>query len=456
MARNVVERSPLEFFKVLDYEQYAPPLFLVIQKFNTWWMGVSEMAFRFFPLIAALISLYLIYVISKRFLQPGIGMFMVFFLFAFSEYYLHFGTEGKQYASDVMIALLLLNEALKISKKSGKINWWKWSVGGALVIWLSMPSVFILAGVGVYFLWLQFRLRKKTGIIQVGVLILSWLLSFGLYYFLILKSDVEKDALRSFHDPYFLPIFPTSVEEITKVLNILQSVMSSTIGHTVIALTTGIIGLVAGIWVMFKSFREELLLFLIPVAAVFFASALQQYSLIPRLTLFFTPILILVIGIGLQQLMIVKMTWSKIIFSILIIGTLAIHDGVKYLWKPYEIEEVRRVLIEVEKEQHKGDFFYISHNAKPAFYFYTQLHRNRAQFSFENTVLGDWRMNPEPADWTPGTEKIERVWVIYSHLLSDHSRIEQAEEMSVLLKSYKVESEVNFKGAQAILLVRKG
>ncbi|MEL6987995.1 MAG: hypothetical protein AAGK97_09200, partial [Bacteroidota bacterium] len=40
LARNIVEKSGLEFFKVLDYQQYAPPLFLQIQKYFITLFGV--------------------------------------------------------------------------------------------------------------------------------------------------------------------------------------------------------------------------------------------------------------------------------------------------------------------------------------------------------------------------------------------------------------------------------
>ncbi|KAA3621749.1 MAG: hypothetical protein DWQ02_27180 [Bacteroidetes bacterium] len=454
LARNVVEKSPEAFFKALDYEQYAPPLFLLIQKFNVWWLGASEYAVRFFPLVAGLISLFLLYKIALKFIKPGPGLVFILFVFSFSEYFLHFGTEGKQYSSDVMFALLLIHEALKDHARFTATTFLKWTILGIVVIWFSMPSVFILAGVGIYLFAIQFLKKEKKNLMAIGTMIVLWLVSFIQYYFKILSADLNSDYLQNFHAPYFLPLIPTSGGDLSRIMEILGSVLSTSVGHTAIALITGLVSTIVGAWVVYKNDRKKWLLLLIPVFAVFGASAFRQYSLIPRLTLFFIPVVILLAGIGIQRLFDVKKIWLTLVFSILILGTLAIHDGVKYLWKPYQIEEIRLVLDQVSLEAEKDDLLYINHSAKPAFSFYSGLHKNKSKYKFDNVVFGDWRLNPETNQLRIGDQPADRVWVIYSHLISEQASIEQEKEMSVLLEGFKVVKKISFTGAQAILLER--
>ncbi len=455
LARNVVEKSPEAFFKALDYEQYAPPLFMLLQKFNVWWLGATEYAIRLFPLVAGLISLYLLYKIALKFVKPGPGLMVILFVFAFSEYFLHFGTEGKQYSSDVMFALLLIHEALKDQDRFTSVTFLKWTLLGIVIIWFSMPSVFILSGVGIYMFANQFRRKENKHLVAIGTMVVLWLVSFIQYYFKILSADVNSDYLQDFHAPYFLPLFPASLDDLSKIIELLGSVLSTAVGHTAIALFTGLVSALFGIWAVYKTDKDKLLLLLIPVLAVLGASAFRQYSLIPRLTLFFIPLVILLTGIGIQRLFDVKKTWITVVFSILILGTLAIHDGVKYLWKPYQIEEIRLVLGQVGLEVEKNDLLYINHSAKPAFVFYSTLHQQKANYSFEAVMFGDWRLNPDVNQFKVEKGLADRVWVIYSHLISEQARIEQERELGVLLNNFDIEKKINFTGAQAILLSRR-
>src|ERR1700748_715444 len=59
IARNIYERSLEGLAKPLNYEQYAPPLFLWIIKISTLLFGCSEFAFRLFPLLCGIASLFL-------------------------------------------------------------------------------------------------------------------------------------------------------------------------------------------------------------------------------------------------------------------------------------------------------------------------------------------------------------------------------------------------------------
>jgi hypothetical protein len=160
-------------------------------------------------------------------------------------------------------------------------------------------------------------------------------------------------------------------------------------------------------------------------------------------------------GIGLQWVFDLKKNWLSVMVSLLMIGTLAVNDGIKYLWTPYEIEEIRKVLDTVEDQQEPGDLLYVTHSAKPAFLFYTQLYDHRDKYHFSHYITGDWRLNPDPDNFVVNNETANRIWVIYSHLISDQARREREKEMGVFLKTFKAIKTINFTGAQAVLLKRE-
>src|SRR5258708_7025864 len=61
LSLNIIEKSPLALFKTLGYNQMAPILFLLIEKFFTWLFGDGELALRLFPLISAILTLPLFF-----------------------------------------------------------------------------------------------------------------------------------------------------------------------------------------------------------------------------------------------------------------------------------------------------------------------------------------------------------------------------------------------------------
>jgi hypothetical protein len=454
LARNVVEKSPGAFFQPLDYEQYAPPLFLLLQKLNVLWLGATEYGVRFFPLLAGLISVFLFYKISHRFLKSGLALLFVLFLFSFGEYYLHFGTEGKQYSSDIMFTLLLIELALN---EKGEFNWkafFKWMVIGVVVIWFSMPSVFVLSGVGIYFLIKSLPEMNRGVLLKQMACYSIWIISFALYYFSILRTDVESDYLQNFHNDYFLPLLPSSLVELRKVGIILISLIKTTVGHTFFALVLGVVGVFFGLLDLNRNHRKEGLLLVIPVIVTLLASGLNQYSLIPRLTLFFIPLLLIITGIGMQRLFSMDTIWAKMIVALFVLVTASVHDGVKYSWQRYEIEEVREVLNYIEEEKEEEDLIYVNHNARPAVYFYIQLHKNKGDYHFKNIKEGDWYLAPDLTLININDKPVNRVWVVYSHMISEAAYIEKAKEMKNLLQNFKLKKEMNFKGAEVVLLER--
>ena len=70
IALNVINRSFSEFFQALDYNQFAPIGFLVVEKVMVQAFGSSEYVFRALPLIAGIASLFLFYKAAQWFIRP--------------------------------------------------------------------------------------------------------------------------------------------------------------------------------------------------------------------------------------------------------------------------------------------------------------------------------------------------------------------------------------------------
>ena len=84
LALNVVEKNFIELLGPLEFQQIAPPLFLVLAKSATIVFGENEFALRLIPLLASLLSLIVFYLLLKRAFGPAL-LIVPLGLFAFAE-----------------------------------------------------------------------------------------------------------------------------------------------------------------------------------------------------------------------------------------------------------------------------------------------------------------------------------------------------------------------------------
>lgn len=148
LALNIVNRSFSELLQPLDYVQIAPIGFLMLEKLIVQVFKNSEYVLRLLPFLCGIISLFLFYKISIHYIKPK-AIPIALGLFAISQNLIYYSTELKQYSSDVTIALLLYLVTTYIQSKDLTIPVVVlYGIFGAIAIWFSNTSVFILAGIG--------------------------------------------------------------------------------------------------------------------------------------------------------------------------------------------------------------------------------------------------------------------------------------------------------------------
>ena len=147
LALNIINRSFGGLTQPLDYNQGAPIGFLFIEKSLSLLLGNNEFSLRLFPLIAGLLSVYLIWRIAREYTRTS-ALFAVVMI-AISPSLIYYSSELKQYSSDVMFSLLVVYLATLCLRDNPKTESYIWLGGvGMISIFVSHPSVFVLAGVG--------------------------------------------------------------------------------------------------------------------------------------------------------------------------------------------------------------------------------------------------------------------------------------------------------------------
>jgi hypothetical protein len=208
-ALNIRDKS---FYQLatqsLDYNQVAPVGFLWLEKLSTVFLGVNNHAYRFFPLVFSIISLFLFLNISKHFFK-GIALLSAFTLCASSVSLWFYGGEAKQYAGDITASLFIVWSALQLMKPVlKKSTFWLIVIGGFILILCSLPAIVIaslvFAVVYINLLKKHIKLSKQSFYLIAFVWGLACLL-LAIYAKFIISTTVQ-DAMSNYWSRGFVPL----------------------------------------------------------------------------------------------------------------------------------------------------------------------------------------------------------------------------------------------------------
>ncbi len=451
----IAENSYSDFFGQL--EQFAPPFWLCTIKLFVDIFGHHEFSYRLFPLLLGCGSIFLFYWISRKLIQQKIPLLFIQLFFAFKIILVRYATETKQYGSDAFITLLLIYFALQLPK--GKIstkNILLWMLLGGFSIWFSMPSIFILVGVGCWMLYQTFNaenaqahptIKKITPLFIIGGF---WLLQFGIYFFIILFESIQAPELQDYHQDYFLPLIPLDTASLQQWWRLHYDILLSTIGVTGIAIGTGILFLLNGCFYLLKNKKGFSLLFFIPLLTCWLASGLEKYALWPRLALFYMPISLLILGMGSDFIYTQSNPIIKKIFVLLFILVISHQWGYKYFSTPLEIDEIKPVLQFVQTNAQGEELLYLNQAAVSPFRFYTEYHKDRNKnFKLQQhpVFFTDWNR----LELKPDLSNVDSFWYINAHTAQD----ELIPLFDFLKQDFTISKNLQSHRAEAYLFVRK-
>ena len=103
---NVRGKTAAQLLGPLDFQQAAPPLFLLAERGLFRLLGGSELSMRLLPILAGCLAILLFASVARRLLSPWSAAIAVA-LFCCSERLTFHHVEVKQYGTDVFIAVAL-------------------------------------------------------------------------------------------------------------------------------------------------------------------------------------------------------------------------------------------------------------------------------------------------------------------------------------------------------------
>lgn len=416
LALNITERSFRGLFEPLDFDQAAPVGFLLLQKAVVGLFGSRDFVLRLIPLLAGLASVPIMFLVARAY-GARLAAFLSLGLLALSPRLIYYSSELKQYSTDVLATLVLLLVASKpLEEKAGPRAFVALGGAGSLALWVSHPSVFVFAGIlltlGVTLAARRDarRLRRLAGVGAV------WGASFGLCYFVSLRSLGSNGDLAAYWSGSFAPMPPW--RDLSWYGNAIIGMVKDPTQLPVNAVTAALLAL--GALSLALRQRRLMLVLLTPFLLALAASALRMYPFSGRLLLFLVPLLLLLLAEGVERMWLLLRRVSRpagwLVTALLCLYL--VHEpavvACRNVQSPPMREEIRPVMAHVRENRLSTDLIYVYHGAAPAFRFYAPLYGfGRGDYSVgvpaeqgRAEYLGD-------ADRFSGAQ---RVWFVFSHI----------------------------------------
>ncbi len=432
LARNLYERGFMRLAEPLSYEQYAPPLFLWIEKLAAMLAGFSEKALRFYPLLCGIASLFLFRQVLRHYMK-SVAAWLPMALLACTYLFIRYSAEVKQYMPDAMVTLALLAVALEtdVLKTATKRFLLIWAIAGSIAIWASMPSVFVLCGIGCYYGWICHRKEEFVKLLWVMGVAAFWGLQFGAYYYMVLQPQADSSYLQQYHANYFLSAFPSSMAEWMHNRDRLKEILGNAGGFDDYNEIPNLIFIVIAVIYLIVRRTKDFFLVVLPILLTLLASAANKFSLLERVILFMQPLVVLLIGIGFWRIMKIKFLPTQLALIGYGVYTICVYNSFWLFEKKLVFQEATAGMSYVQGQGGKGTQLYVHDATVPAYLYYTRIHPEKEKWApIHNAHLLKWEDN-----YTEVTKPItDTAYFLYAGGITKEKLQEHRQEIQANLK----------------------
>lgn len=423
----------------LYYQQKAPIGFLLLVKFIVNLFGNKEMYLRIIPVLSGVLSMYLFIPVAKYFLSKW-GAYVAMAILCFSPALVYHSVEVKQYSTELLGTILCLLMLIRYKTNGTLRIMFFWGILGALILWFSYSSIFILAGIAIG-LSLKHIIYKRWNKLFLNIIpFFMWLFSFSINYILFTHKHSESEWIVYWFRSYgnFMPLFPKSTTDlmwfpanlyrmIDYPLGMLWNFNNISDNHAVnMMLKMPLIGiglLLAGILILFKRYRANSFILIPPIILTLITSGLELYPLTERFWVFISPVFIILIAIGFQYLtgFIKSSRMIFLLFALVIAGPFI--QSAEFIIKPknffvHKKSFQREALMYVNNHIKHGDIVYVYWNNIPGYNLYKEIYH----FDFNAVEGRDVRkrstnFNSYYNNLKPDFDQLSaasRIWLIFN------------------------------------------
>lgn len=418
VSLNVISSTFGELMRPLKYDQLKPIGFMFIEKIAVGFFGDSEYALRALPLVCGVLSITFFYSLVKKILRPGAVMISLG-LFVFADQLIYYSSEVQPYSCDVFFAIFLvwlyqgINELNDSQLKIPALI-----ISGIFSVWISLPSSFVLASIGLVGLHQSFQKKQKKYLIYLIFCGSAWLFSFIVHY-IFLRRNILLGGRGAVIDAWFqrgfMPLSPTTLSDVRWYIDTFFNVFSDQPTRLFLPGLSAFC-FIAGLISLRKDKPEAFFLFLLPVIGSLIASGFKLYPFCLRWIVFLVPFFIIFIGEGLHFFRSIIEPHSKALSIILIVLFFfkPVTCQIYRLINPYNGEEIKPVMQHIIENMGNDDQLYIYYSAEPAFMYYCK----RYDLCRLPRMVGSDGRN-DLSRYDDDLKKLKgkgRIWFVFSHV----------------------------------------
>ena len=292
LALNVLGRDFAGLLRPLDWGQAAPVGFLWLERALTGLLGTAEWVLRIVPALAGGLTLWLVWEVGRRSVGRLAGALAAAAL-AGSLIAIRYSAEAKPYATDACVAVALVVFALAVLERPEALRRWAiLGAVGAVAVTLSLPSVFVLAAIGIALApsaW-QGRFAIRFTAVAAGFI---WLAVFGLLWALVIHESSGGAYLREYWAPVMLTV--SAPDFVARLIRAVASVVATPLqwtGSVTLSLAMTAVWVVGLAMLAWRNWRHAVLL-AGPFLLAAIASMIGVYPLSDRLAFFAAPLALL-------------------------------------------------------------------------------------------------------------------------------------------------------------------
>jgi len=291
------------FHPPLLYSQQAPLGFLLVEKALVTLFGSSEYVLRLFSLLTGVASIFIFLHLSKYYLE-GYSRVLALCVFILSYPVIYHSVEAKQYSCELFVSLILYAFYLRYRNADNLAYVFLYGIIGAIAIWFSYSSLFILAAFGGIISIKLIRSQEWKKLFAYFLAFLMWLISFIPNYWFFVKPGSSISWLTGMWEKSFMPISGKLFSWLPLTLiSIMKDPMGLTWyqGNTIFLFMGVVIGMTLitlGTLRLFREDKESFFLFVTPLFLALIASSLKVYPFHGRFILFGVPVAMILLGKG--------------------------------------------------------------------------------------------------------------------------------------------------------------
>jgi hypothetical protein len=245
----------------------------------------------------------------------------------------------------------------------------------------------------------------------------AWLANLGLVYFVSLRGLSQNTFLLDYWQENFIPMPPWS--DWSWFESVFRGLLQKQIGIYVSSWLVVVLILVGFIFLFNKSNSFASILLAI-FTIVLTASALRLYPLGGRLSLFLSPVLIVLISQSIDAVEHRLNSQYKIGGIIaLLIGSYLLYspvsESIGNFRTPKYYEHIRPSMATLADNWEAGDVLFISNGAVPAFRFYAERY-GLGDIKFQPSTASDYLAPSNILSHIKPLDRESRVWVLITHV----------------------------------------